>query len=168
MLDPTKKDTSCPGAKKPQKNGRRGEITFRIKPHACQRCLEGSTTRYAHQKPEAPQRLSQTCLWVSRSFWWRYGLVVACCRVRAARELLKEVTIIFITSTRVWPQLKQQGGNSVPSTENWIKDLLSMAPPIRTRSSFPFNHSLPLGSFHKPLILLHQRADRLKTTITEN
>ena len=24
------------------------------------------------------------------------------------------------------------------------------------------------GSFHKPLILLHQKADRLKTTITEN
>jgi len=26
--------------------------------------------------------------------------------------LLKEVTIIFITSTRVWPQVKQQGGNT--------------------------------------------------------
>ena len=32
----------------------------------------------------------------------------------------------------------------------------------------PLNQSLPSGSFHKPLILLHQRADRLKTTITEN
>ena len=27
--------------------------------------------------------------------------------------------------------------------------------------------SLPSGSFHKPLILLHQRADRLKITVTE-
>ena len=28
------------------------------------------------------------------------------------------------------------------------------------------NQSLPPGNFHKPLILLHQRADRLKTTIS--
>ena len=31
-----------------------------------------------------------------------------------AWELLKEVTIIFIISTIVWPQVKQQGGNKVP------------------------------------------------------
>ena len=55
-----------------------------------------------------------------------------------------------------------------PLTENWIKDLLSLALPIITRPSFPLSQSLPSGSFHKPLILLHQRADRRKTTITEN
>ena len=32
----------------------------------------------------------------------------------------------------------------------------------------PHNQSLPWGSFHKPLILIHQRADRMETTITEN
>ena len=37
-----------------------------------------------------------------------------------------------------------------------------MAPPIRTRPSFPVSQSLPAGSFHKPLIHLDQRADRLK------
>ena len=26
------------------------------------------------------RRLTQTCLWVSRSLWWRQGLAVACCR----------------------------------------------------------------------------------------
>ena len=31
-----------------------------------------------------------------------------------AQDLLKEVTIIFITSTTVWPQVKQQGGNTTP------------------------------------------------------
>jgi len=31
-----------------------------------------------------------------------------------AQDLLKEVTIIFITSTIVWPQVKQQGGNTAP------------------------------------------------------
>ena len=41
---------------------------------------------------------------------------MACCRVRGtaavqARDLSKEVTIILITSTIVWPQAKQQGGN---------------------------------------------------------
>ena len=28
-----------------------------------------------------------------------------------SRNLLKEATIVFITSTIVWPQVKQQGGN---------------------------------------------------------
>ena len=54
-----------------------------------------------------------------------------------------------------------------PKIKIWIKDLLSMAPSIRTRPSFPLSQSLPPGSFHKPLIFLHQRADRMKTTITE-
>ena len=39
---------------------------------------------------------------------------------------------------------------------------------VRTRPSFPHSLSLPSGSFHKPLILIHQRADRMKTIITEN
>ena len=74
-----------------------------------------------------------------------------------------------ITSTIVWPLVKSRERTQLhPSTENWIKDLLSTAPPFRTRPSFPLSKSPPSGSFHKPLILLHQRADRLKTTITEN
>ena len=81
-----------------------------------------------------------------------------------AWDLLKEVTNIFIASTIVWPQVKQDH----LSKENWIKDLLSMAPPIRTRHSFPLSQSVPSGSLHKPLILIHQRANRMKTTITEN
>ena len=64
---------------------------------------------------------------------------------------------------------KEQEGNTVHSSAvNYIKDLLSMAQSIRTRSSFPLSQSIPSGSFHKPLILLHQRADRMKHTITEN
>ena len=47
-------------------------------------------------------------------------------------DLLKEVAIIPITPTIVWSQVKQQGGiQPCSSAENWIKDLLSMAPPIR-------------------------------------
>ena len=37
-----------------------------------------------------------------------------------------------------------------------------MAPPIKTRSSIPLSQSILLGNFHKPLILLHLRADRWK------
>ena len=50
---------------------------------------------------------------------------------------------------------------------DWSTEL-SMAPPIRTRPSFPLSQSVPSGSVHKPPILLHLRIDILKTTITEN
>ena len=43
-----------------------------------------------------------------------------------------------------------------------------MALPNRTRPSLQHSQILPSGSFHKPLILIHQRADRMKNTITEN
>ena len=38
--------------------------------------------------------------------------------LQGQRHLLKEVTIIFITSTTVWPQVKQQGGNSPAHQKN--------------------------------------------------
>ena len=64
---------------------------------------------------------------------------------------------------RVWLQVKQQGRNTaLPIKENWIKDLLNMAPPIRTRPSFPLSQSFPSESFHKALTILYQRAERLK------
>ena len=101
--------------------------------------------------------------------WWpAKGLGVRTIAV-PAWDLLRVGTIFLITSTIVWPQVNSREGTQLhPSTENCIKDLLSMALLIRTRSSFPLSQSVPLGSFHKPLILLHQRADSLKTTITEN
>ena len=44
---------------------------------------------------------------------------------------LNEVYIIFITSTTVWPQVKNRKGTQThSSTENWTIDLLSMALPI--------------------------------------
>ena len=85
-------------------------------------------------------------------------------------DLLNEVAIaiIFITSTIVWSQVNSRVGTQLhPSTESWIKVLLSMALPIRTRLSFPLSQSLPSGSHHKPVILIHQREDRMKTTISD-
>ena len=78
---------------------------------------------------------------------WRCGLVVACCRVRAltvagpAWHLLKEVATTSVTPTIAWPQAKLQGGNTAHQlTENWMKDLLSMARPTRTGPSFSLSH----------------------------
>ena len=89
--------------------------------------------------------------------------------VHCTAALRKEATIILITSTIVWSQVGQQGGHMPhPLTETWTRELLSVALPIRTRPSFLLSQSLPSGSFHKPLILLQQRADRMKTTVTEN
>ena len=83
-----------------------------------------------------------------------------------AWDLLKEVTIIFITSTIVWPQVNSRVGTHLhPSTDNWIKDLL---PRHQNKTRFPLSQFILSGSFHKPLNLLHQRADNQKTTITEN
>ena len=101
--------------------------------------------------------------------WWPAAGLGALSIEVSAWDLLKEVTVIFITSTMVWPWVNNREGTQPHLlTENWINDLLSMAPPIRTRPSFPLSQSLPSRSFHKPLNLLHQRVDRLKTTVTED
>ena len=73
---------------------------------------------------------------------------MACCRLGAVHgwDLLREVTINFITSTIVWPQVNNREGTQLhPSTENWIKDLLSMALPIRTRPSILLSQSILMG-----------------------
>ena len=56
-------DTPHPRAKEnPQQDGRRGKITFRIKPHTTRDAQRAQTKPCVHQDPETPQRLSQTCL----------------------------------------------------------------------------------------------------------
>ena len=102
------------------------------------------------------KRLSQTCLEVSRSLWWRRG---PSWEVRHA-GISPPGGAFSISPTTVWPNYRE-GTQPYSLAENWIKGLLNMA-------SFSLSQSLPSGSFHKPLILLHQRADRLKTIITEN
>ena len=62
----------------------------------------------------------------------------------------------------------REGTQPYPSIEDWIKYLWNMAPPIRERLWFPHGESLPWGRFHKLLILMCQRTDRMKTTVTEN
>jgi len=78
----------------------------------CTRTQEKGAVTPQETEPDLPMSV--------RSLWWRHGLAGACCRVGAlsaavhAWDFLKEVTIIFITSTIVWPQVKQQGRNTFP------------------------------------------------------
>ena len=75
-------NTPCSRAKKkPQNEGRRGEFSFRIKRHSCQRHLEGSNKSCVHQDPGTPQRLRQNCV---ECLLWRYGSAVDCHRDRGS------------------------------------------------------------------------------------
>ena len=81
-----------------------------------------------------------------------------------AWDLLKEVPLSSLPPPEFGLRSNNREGTQPhPSTENWIKDLLSTALPIRTKPSFPFSQSLPSESFYKPLIL-----NRSKITGTEN
>ena len=46
--------------------------------------------------------------------WWPAAGLGALNTAVGAWDLFKEVTIVFITSTIVWSQVKQQGGNTAP------------------------------------------------------
>ena len=98
-------------------------------------------------------------LWVNSGLLWVKSIDYNSpgSRGMLAKFFLKEATITTTTPTIVWPQVKlRQGTQLHPSAENWIKNLLSMALPTRTRPSFPYSQSFPSGNFHKPLILIHQ------------
>ena len=77
-------------------------------------------------------RLAHECPGVSSrgmGWWWPVAGLGAGSVAVHTWDLLKEVVIIFITSTIVWPQVNSREGTLLhPSTENWIKDLLSMTP----------------------------------------
>ena len=77
-------------------------------------------------------------------------LSVAVC----AQDLLNFTTINFTTSAIGLRSNNRKGTQFHLSTENWIKVVLSMAPNIRIRPSFPHCQSLPSGSFHQLLILI--------------
>ena len=116
------------------------------------------------------KRLIQTCWWVSRSLQQRCGLAVDCCRVGGTactgtfegghhylHYLHHSLALGQTTGREHSPAHQQKIGLKIYWA--WPR------PSYRTK--FP-PQSLPSGSFHKPLILLQQKADRMKTTITEN
>ena len=114
--------------------------------------LQDPGERISDHKSDWP-RLAHECPGVSGRGVGRWGPAAGLRELSAAVhswDLLKEVTIIFITSTIVRPQVNQQRGTK-PTHQQKIGLKIYWAPPIRTRPSFPFSRSLPSGRFHKPL-----------------
>ena len=67
---------------KSQRDSRRGQITFKIKPQTHQRLLDGTnktlcTPGLRERSSDPHKRLSQTCLWVSEGLLWRNESAVA-------------------------------------------------------------------------------------------
>ena len=119
-------------------------------------------------------RLTQTFLWVSRTLWWRSGSVVGCCRVEGTEYI--SVCMGSFEGGHHYLHYFHHGLTSGQTTGREHSPALQQkiglkftdhGPAHKNKTQFP-PQSLTSGSFHKPLILLHQRADRLKTTITEN
>ena len=101
--------------------------------------------------------------------WWPTEGSEALSAAVCAWDLLKEVTIILTTSTIVWPQVKQQGGNTAPTINRKLdKRFIEHSPAHQNKTQFPPQSVSPTESFHKPLIFIYQRAGRMKITITEN
>ena len=71
-----------------------------------------------------------------------------------AQGLLKEVTIIFITTTMVWSQVKQQGGNTAPPINRKL-DLrfTEHGPTHQNKTQFPPQSVSPI----ERLLLNHER-----------
>ena len=113
------------------------------------RLLEGTNkilcTPGPRRKEQWPhKRLTQTCPWVSRSLQWRRGSVVACCRVGGTECSMRHFNggrhyLYYFHHSLASGQIT--GREYSPAHWQKIKDLLSMAPPIRTRPSFPLSLS---------------------------
>ena len=91
------------------------------------------------------QRLSQTRLWVSPAEVW-----VSCGLLQGQG--------LWVQQTWVWH--KPLGGGHHQPQHRAARTYIRLG----NKTQFP---PQSVGSFHKPLILLHQRAERMKTTITE-
>ena len=74
----------------------------------CTRTQEKGAVTSQETDPDLPKSVQESPVeaWVSSGLLQGQGPWVC------AWELFKEVGIIFITSTIVWPQVKQQGGNT--------------------------------------------------------
>ena len=96
-------------------------------------------TRTQDKGAMTPQETDPTCLWVSRSPWWRCGLVVACCRVGGTEYSSVcmgsfeggHYYLHYLHHSLASRSNHREGTQHCPSTENWIKDLLSIASPSK-------------------------------------
>ena len=131
-------------------------------------------TRTQKKGAATPQETEPDLLVSVQASPWRYGSTVACCEVKGTEHKSPG-------SHRVcWPESferghhyhhhpKLQDGNTA-ALINRKFDLrfTEHGPAYENKTQIPPSQSLPSESFHKPLILIHQRTERMKTTITKN
>ena len=70
--------------KSPNKRVGGAKSRLESNPIPARNAQRAQTKPCAHQDPEAPQRLSQTCLWVFECLLWRLGSTVTCHRDRGS------------------------------------------------------------------------------------
>ena len=131
-------------------------------------------TGFGRKEQWPHKRLTQTCSWVSRSLKWKLGSAMACCRAGGSEGSSAWMgpaegghhCLHYLHHSSAPGQAA--GREHSPAHQQKIKDLLTMFPPTRKRPSFHLSQSLPSGSFHETLILLHQKADKKKNTVKGN
>ena len=104
------------------------------------------------------QETDQICPWVSKCLRRRCGSTVARCRVGGTECISAYMGpfegghhyLHYLHHSLASGQTTGRENSPAHQQKIGIKNLLSMALPIRTRPSFPLGQSLPLGSFHKP------------------
>ena len=91
---------------------------------------------------------------------WPAALLGSLSAAVCAWDLLKEVLIIFITTTIVWCQVKQQGGNTgPPNNRKLYYRFTEHGPAQQNKTQFPPQSVSSIRKHHKPLILLYQKAE---------
>ena len=136
------------------------------------------TKLYVHQDP-GERSSDPTRDWpdlpVSRHPWRRCGSVVACCRVggtacsSACRGPFEggHHYLHYLHHSLASAQITGREHSSAHQLKIGWK-IYWHGPAHRNKTQFPLQSVSPSGSFHKPLIVLHQRTDRMKTTNIEN
>ena len=119
------------------------------------------------------KRLTQTCLWVCRSLQQRCGLAVACYRATECGSAWRgpfeggRHYVHYLHHSLVSD--RTTGREHSLTHQQKIGLMIYWAwPHPSEQDCFPHSQSFPSGSFHKLLILIRQRVERMKTTITEN
>ena len=117
---------------------------------------------------EPAVRIACVVLYVFSFIWWRRGSAVACGSDHGDTESNSASTGTLSSLPPPWVGLeaKKQGGDTALPTNRKLDEILTECGPAHQNKIL--SQSFPSGSIHKPLILLYQRADRMKTTITEN
>ena len=121
-----------------------------------------------------------TCVWVSRTSgrgvvqqWPSTGVgalnttilgAVACWH----KSVWSRLPFTTITNTIIWSQAKVQGGNTAPPiNRKLLWRFTEHNPAHQSKTQINHRESLSSRSFHKPLIPINQRTDRMKITVIE-